>query len=149
MKTYQTHRARFIRLLIHGLIWAAVGTGLCGASQNAGVLPLNKNLWTFSFTALLGGLAFWLLAICFLLIDWIRIWKGAPFTYVGMNSIVVYMGHEILEEYFPFSWSWKAPHTRVGEYSTHWTMTASNLIGACWWLVIAFVLFKKKIFIRV
>ena len=149
MKTYQTHRARFVRLLIHGLIWSAVGAGLCGASQNSGVIPLNKNLWSFSFVALLGGLAFWLLAICFVLIDWLRIWKGAPFIYIGMNSIVVYMGHEILADYFPFSWSWKSPGTKLGEYSSHWTATTSNLCGACIWLIIAFILFKKKMFIRV
>lgn len=149
MKTYQTHRARFLRLCIHGLIWTAVGTGLCGASQNNGIVPLNKNLWSFSFVALLGGLAFWLLAVCFVLIDWIRIWKGGPFTYVGMNSIVVYMGHEILGEFFPFSWSWRAPGRRSGEFSNHWTATTSNLCGASLWLVIAYILFRKKIFIRV
>lgn len=149
MKTYQTHRARFVRLLIHGLIWAAIGTGLCGASQNAGIVPLNKNLWSFSFVALLGGLAYWLLALFFLLIDWIRIWKGAPFTYVGMNSIVVYMGHEILQEFFPFSWSWRQPGTCAGEYTDHWTKMTSDLAGAAIWLLIAYVLFRKKIFIRV
>lgn len=149
MKTYQTHRARFLRLCIHGLVWAAVGTGLCGASQNTGLIPLNKNLWSFSFVALLGGLAFWLLAFCFVLIDWIRIWKGGPFTYVGMNSIIVYMGHELLGEFFPFSWSWKSPGTRSGEFSNHWTATTSNLCGASMWLIIAYILFKKKIFIRV
>lgn len=149
MKTYQTHRARFIRLAIHGLVWAAVGTGLCGASQNNGVVPLNKNLWSFSFVALLGGLAYWLLALFFLLIDWIRIWKGAPFTYVGMNSIVVYLGHEILSEFFPFSWSWRQPGTCAGEYTDHWTKMTSDLAGAAIWLLIAYVLFRKKVFIRV
>lgn len=149
MKTYQTHRARFIRLALHGLIWAALGTGLCGASQNGGVVPLNKNLWSFSFVALLGGLAYWLLALFFLLIDWIRIWKGTPFTYVGMNSIVVYMGHEILEDFFPFSWSWMQPGTCAGEYATHWVRTTSDLGGASIWLLISYILFKKKIFIRV
>lgn len=149
MKTYQTHRARFIRLAIHGLIWAAIGTGLCAASQNNGVVPLNKNLWSFSFVSLLGGLAYWLLGVFFLLIDWIRIWKGAPFTYVGMNSIVVYLGHEILAEYFPFSWSWRQPGTCVGEYSDHWTKTTSDLAGAALWALISYILFRKKVFIRI
>lgn len=149
MKTYQTHRARFLRLLIHGVIWAGIGTGLCGASQNDGILPLNKNLWSFSFVAVLGGLAYLLLAVCFVLIDWLRVWRGGPFTYVGMNSLVVYCCHDLLGDYFPFSWSWRQPNTEEGQYRSHWTETASNLCGACLWALIAFILFKKKIFIRV
>ena len=36
---------RLVRFLIWSLVTSAVGIGLCGASKNEGLVPLNKNLW--------------------------------------------------------------------------------------------------------
>ena len=55
-KRSDRHRAFLIRWVVYGVLLAAIGTGLCGGSQNEGVIPLNKNLWSVSFICLLGGL---------------------------------------------------------------------------------------------
>ncbi len=36
--------------------------------------------------------------------DVLDLWSGRPFVYPGMNSIVLYVGHELCEGYFPFAW---------------------------------------------
>ena len=51
------------------------------------------------------------------------------------------MGHEICEDMFPFSW---IPYT-----SSHYEKLTMNLWGMALWVIIAFVLFKKKIFLSV
>jgi predicted acyltransferase len=60
-------------------------------------LPINKKLWTSSFTLFMAGLAFLLLATFLYLVDHLghRRWFQ-PFVIMGMNAIVVYMLSELL-----------------------------------------------------
>jgi heparan-alpha-glucosaminide N-acetyltransferase len=38
-----------------------------------------------------------MLALWYVVVDMRRWWSGAPFKFVGMNSIIVYAGSEILQ----------------------------------------------------
>ncbi|MEI6105469.1 MAG: DUF5009 domain-containing protein [Opitutae bacterium] len=55
-------------------------------------LPINKNLWTSSFTVFMAGWSSVLCAVCYWLIDvrGYRKW-AAPFVMYGMNAIVIYV----------------------------------------------------------
>ena len=89
--------AMMVRWVVSGVILAGVGALLCGFSKNDGALPLNKNLWSPSFIAVMGGTGSLMLALTYVLVDYRRWWSGVPFRYVGMNSIIVYAGSEILQ----------------------------------------------------
>ncbi|MCX5785211.1 MAG: heparan-alpha-glucosaminide N-acetyltransferase domain-containing protein [Elusimicrobia bacterium] len=54
--------------------------------------PLNKALWTSSYVLYTGGLALWLLALCYWLIEIrdIKAWSK-PFEIFGINAIAAYM----------------------------------------------------------
>ena len=62
----------------------------------SGVLPLNKKLWTSSYTLFTAGLALLVFASCYWLIDvsGFRRWSK-PFAIFGMNSLVLYSLSEI------------------------------------------------------
>lgn len=45
LQVHTSHRGRLIRWLAWGVLLGAIGAALCGASQNDGVIPVNKNLW--------------------------------------------------------------------------------------------------------
>ena len=75
----------------------------------------------------------------YLMIDVWGIWSGSPFYYAGMNSILLYMGHEICHDYFPFSWKLFT--------HTHSELLAMNIWGTTLWVIAAYVLFKKRIFL--
>lgn len=60
-----------------------LGTLLCGASQNEGWMPLNKNLWSFSFVCVMGGTGMLALALYYFIIDVKGWWNGSPFRFVG------------------------------------------------------------------
>jgi predicted acyltransferase len=64
-------------------------------------LPINKKLWTSSFSLFMAGLDFTLFALMVWLVD-IRGYKRAvrPLVIMGMNAIAVYMASELLEEVF-------------------------------------------------
>ena len=57
-----------------------------------------------------------------------------------MNSIVIYMCHEVFHSYFPVQWAVR---------QTHAAQLAMNLYGAALWTVVAAVLYYKQIFIAI
>ena len=85
------------------VIWGILLSSIAGALTP--VMPINKNLWSVSFIFLLSGGAFILLTLIYILVDYYKWWSGNPFIYVGMNSIVVYMGSELFQGRFPFGFS--------------------------------------------
>lgn len=148
-----------------------VGGMLCGFSfKDTGHIPINKNLFSLSFVLSTGGLAFFVFAFLYCMIDHKNWWSGFPFNYAGnfkfhklpkgyiildyicsstcaqifisgMNSIVLYVGHEITRNMFP--WSWKAVYGTHGEY------LGMNLCGTTIWVVIAVLLYRRKIFLSI
>lgn len=50
----------------------------------------------------MAGAGFFVLLFLYHLVDVWKIWEGAPFYFVGMNSILIYLLHEILEGQVPF-----------------------------------------------
>ena len=126
--SYQSHKERCLRWIIWGLIFIAIGTGLCGGSKEGGLVPLNKNMWSVSFIFLLAGLAFLILTFLYFWIDVRKCRTGWPFKEVGMNSIAIYLMHEVFSGYFPLSF--------VNDGSHH-MMLLSNVIGVAVWVSFA------------
>ncbi|KAK3745938.1 hypothetical protein QZH41_012753, partial [Actinostola sp. cb2023] len=123
-------------------VQGVIGIGLCGGTKNEGAIPINKNLWSLSFICVTGATSFFLLTACYILTDAFDWWNGAPFFYPGMNAILLYVGHGILYDRFPFTW-------KLDEYGTHADKLAMHLIGTALWILISFYLFKKKFFLKI
>ena len=78
------------------LILALAGLGLLGLGLVWDIgFPINKRLWTSSFVVYAGGWSALLLALFYGVIDVLG-WKrwAAPFTWIGMNSILIYLASE-------------------------------------------------------
>jgi heparan-alpha-glucosaminide N-acetyltransferase len=123
-----------------------LGAVLCGFKQYGGYIPVNKNLWSTSFVLITAGGGCWVLAAVYLIVDEFKLWNGAPFRYTGMNSIVVYVGSEVLsfviesaESYFSFSTS----------ANSHWGQLAANVLGAGFWNLIATYMHSKGVFVKI
>ena len=108
---------------------------------NYGPIPVNKNLWSLSFVLTLASMAFFLLTVMYLSIDVYNFWEGSPFFYAGMNSILLYCGHEICADLFPFSW--------VTITDTHAEKLFMNLWGMSLWVTISYIFYRKGIFVSV
>ncbi|XP_059165341.1 heparan-alpha-glucosaminide N-acetyltransferase-like isoform X1 [Physella acuta] len=117
-----------------------LGTLLCKGSLNEGWIPINKNLWSLSFVFILAGMAFFLLMLCYILIDVYKIWSGAPFFYAGMNSIALYCGHEFFSGRAPVFF--QVPQT-------HASLLALNIWGTTFWVFVSIYFYYKDIFISV
>ena len=61
--TFSEWQPRLRRWLLWGFVLGVIAGGLCGFSKEEGVVPLNKNLWSLSFSLALGSFAFILLSV--------------------------------------------------------------------------------------
>lgn len=133
------HTSIMSRFLIWGLFLGVISAILTRCSKEQGFIPVNKNLWSLSYVTTLACFAFVLLVLIYYIVDVRKWWSGAPFYYAGMNSILVYVGHEVFEDYFPFRW-------RMVNSQSHAEHLTQNLVATSCWVFISFVLYKKKIF---
>ncbi len=124
--------------LVWGIICGCLGLGLSHGGHSDSLIPINKNLWSLTFVLTLASLGFIVLTILYLLVD-VRQWfTGAPFLWLGMNSIAIYICHDRFEYLFPVQFQVN---------NTHAEQLAVHLYGAFFWSIFAGFLYYKKIFI--
>lgn len=133
-------------ILIRFTAWCCVlgliSVALTEVSENEGFIPVNKNLWSISYVTTLSSFAFFILLVLYPVVDVKGIWTGAPFFYPGMNSILVYVGHEVFENYFPFQW-------KLEDNQSHREHLTQNIVATALWVLIAYILYKKKVFWKI
>ena len=129
-------------------------------------IPLNKNLWTPSYVVYTTGWALLCLSVCYWIID-IKGYKSwsKPFLYYGVNPITAYFGASVMAyttvwirwqdaaggrvylKYFLYDHIYKSwvPH-----------IFGHTISSACWglsyvvlWCFLMWLLFRKRIFIKV
>lgn len=95
-----------------------------------------------SYVTTLSSSAFLILLVLYPIVDVKGLWTGTPFFYPGMNSILVYVGHEVFANYFPFQW-------RLGDSQSHREHLVQNIVATALWVLIAYVLYKKNVFWKI
>ncbi|XP_071337481.1 heparan-alpha-glucosaminide N-acetyltransferase isoform X2 [Trachinotus anak] len=135
-----------VHILGRFLAWAVV-LGISAAilskcTRDGGFIPVNKNLWSLSYVTCMGCFSFLLLGAMYFVTDVKGWWGGQPFIYPGMNSIFVYVGHSLLGFYFPFSWE-------MHFQQSHWEWLLQSLWGTALWVFIAYLLYRKKFFLKI
>ncbi|XP_055498302.1 LOW QUALITY PROTEIN: heparan-alpha-glucosaminide N-acetyltransferase-like [Leucoraja erinacea] len=131
-----------LRFLFWSILLGVISAFLTKCSKDHGFIPVNKNLWSFSYVTTLSSFAYMLLLLIYSVVDIKKYWTGTPFYYPGMNSILVYVGHEVFEHYFPFRW-------KMLNDRSHGEHLAQNLLATTIWIFISYVLYKKKIFWKI
>jgi len=95
------HILRIERTLTQRVAWLfAAGVLLLAVGQVCNIwLPINKKLWTSSFSLFMAGLDFVIFAAMVWLVD-VRGYKRftKPLVIMGMNAITVYMVSELLDQ---------------------------------------------------
>jgi predicted acyltransferase len=115
-------------------------------------LPINKKLWTSSFSVFMAGLDFVVFAICVWLVDGRGFTRAVkPFVIMGMNAITVYMISELLDEALS-ALHWRDPLFHAVFAPLASPMNASLLYAlaytALMW-IIAFGMYRRGWFWRV
>lgn len=112
------------------------------------VFPVNKNLWTSSFSLVTGGLSLILLSIFYWIID-VKGFKGWTFFFmvIGMNSILIYLAGEFIDFEYAAKFFFEG---LIKLISSGWVEGLLSVLGflAVKWGFLYF-LYKKKTFLRV
>ena len=144
--------------------------GLAGACVTSLVLgyawsmefPLNKNMWTSSFVLVAGGYSLLLLTLCFWTADVMGFRKGWtwPWLVFGSNAIAAYMFSELMPAILssiPFTAGGQSTNvlrywgTNVfaGIPDPGWRAFAFSLSFAAFCMIPVWILYRKKIFLKV
>jgi len=126
------------------------------------VFPLNKALWTSSFVLYTAGIALLTLGFCYWLIDVKRMsWWTKPFVIFGVNALALYAFSGILSNVLGMV---SVADAKGGSTSLQeWIFTnlflswadpvnaslAYGLSYVAFWLLMMWLLFRKKVFIKV
>lgn len=137
---YRDWKGRMARWIIWGTVAGVLAGILCLTSKEEGWIPVNKNLWSLSFVLATSCFAFYLLAVCYLLIDVQGWWSGAPFFYPGMNATIMYVGHSVTHWMFPWHWS-------LQTMNTHFILLIESLWGTAVWILVGVWLYHIKFFL--
>ena len=138
---WRSPKARLFRLLGWAVVSGLVGGFLCGFTRDAGLIPINQTMWSLSYTLVSNCLAIICFVICYVLVDVCNLWSGKPFIYPGMNSILVFVGHEAIGEMLPFHW-------KISKMNSHFIILLENGWTTMVWLGISYLLYKSGIFIN-
>lgn len=124
--------------------------------------PINKSLWTSSFVLYTGGLATIILSLCYWLIDIYKQNKfTTPFVVYGKNAITVFFLSGLLPRTLNMFTVSQADGTKTGLQSwmySSWFVPYLSPVNAslAWavaqilfWFVILYIMYRKKIFIKV
>lgn len=133
-------KARLFRLLFWAAVSGLLAGGLCNFSRDSGLIPINQTMWSLSYTLASNCLAILCFLACYYLVDVCGVWSGKPFVYPGMNSILIFVGHEAIGEMLPFHW-------KISKMNSHFIILLENGWTTLVWLTISYLLYKKNIFI--
>ncbi|XP_061848446.1 heparan-alpha-glucosaminide N-acetyltransferase isoform X1 [Colius striatus] len=136
------HKQIMSRFVTWSIVMGIISAILTKCSKEEGFIPINKNLWSISYVTTMSCFAFMLLLLMYYLVDVKRLWSGAPFFYPGMNSILVYVGHEVFENYFPFKW-------KMQDSQSHAEHLLQNLTATTLWVIISYLLYRRRIFWKI
>ena len=130
-------------LVLLGLLWAQV-------------FPINKHLWTSSFTLVTGGAAFLALGACYFLVDILGKQKGTRIGIIfGANAITVYVLADVLSLVFyglEIGGQSLNTHFLAAFSSIGLPLKFSSMVYALLFVGInfipAYLLYQRKIFIK-
>jgi predicted acyltransferase len=124
-------------------------------------LPINKKLWTSSFSLFMAGLDFVLLAFCFYFVDGLGYKRVAkPAVIMGMNAITIYMLSELLAitlSVIHWGKGAAAINLQTWLYKTCFAPLASPYNASALWAVVftllmyaaAYAMYRKQWFVRI
>jgi predicted acyltransferase len=146
---------------VGGLFFAGVAAVMAGWLWGLW-FPINKSLWTSSYVVFTGGMALLLLGFCYWLIEIKNYRRWAwPFMVFGVNAVTLFVGSGLMAKLMGL---WKIPRTNgvPGNLQTFiyehlfasWAqpLNASLLYAVSFlllWLLLMWLLYRKKIFIKI
>jgi len=141
--SFRTPDSRLRRWVFWGMSLSLLGILMTEARVNDGWIPINRNLWSLSFVCVTAGGAFIVQIVIHIIVDCVNMWGGAPFKYVGRNTLLIFVAQEVFKNYFPFSFY------TTETISSHSLLLTSNLVGLTAWVTIAYLMHCNSFYVKI
>ncbi len=142
--------------------WAIYGAGLLVAGQLLSfIIPINKALWTPSYALLMAGFGGLFLLGCYWLIEvkGIKSWAG-PFVILGMNPLFIFWMSGFLVRVLALIkietadglrpvWTLLYQHGFASWLPSYPASLAFAMANVVFWLLVAWVMFRQRWFIKI
>ncbi|MDE0359394.1 MAG: DUF5009 domain-containing protein [Gammaproteobacteria bacterium] len=145
---------------VRGMWIAGVAMVVLGLAWDL-VFPINKNLWTSSYVVFTAGTALLLLGTMYWAID-VKRWRGAwsaPLAACGMNSIAIFVASGMVAKTMAripapdaaasslYDWIFRNGfQSWAGDYNGSLGLALAQVV---FWLGVAWLLHKRRIYIRI
>jgi predicted acyltransferase len=157
---------RAAKSTLGGLAAAAVGCLAVGYLWSM-EFPLNKNMWTSTFVLVAAGYSLTVLTLSYLLMDVLGWGRGEgskrfvyPFLVLGSNAITAYMFSEIVPgvlDRIHFTadgrltnpMAWLANHVFIHMPTPGWAAFAFSFTTLAYCFIPVWIMYRKKIFVKV
>ena len=173
-KEYRTSGSITRDYCLNGLMFAGISALAAGALWNF-TFPINKNLWTSSYVLFAAGLSLLLLAVCYWAIDIRRLdeqpvgkWPMWPWLVFGSNAIAAYVVSDLIVDVMLWikvpagalvnpsapanwitAWLWTYRHIFARHHSTELTSVAFALAFTALCFIPNWILWRRRIFLKV
>jgi len=157
IRSPRDHYEKVSGLFVFGILGLVVGEILNGW------LPINKNMWTSTYSIFMAGMALIFLAMCYWFID-IKGYKkwGKPFIVFGSNAILVFSLSSLIAKITIYL-KWHQPDgseisLKTFLYKNLFVSWAGNnefasllypIALLLFWLGIMWILYRKNIFVKI
>src|ERR1044072_6961693 len=156
LRTEKSRIEKAAGMFVVGAVCVAIGL-----AWNA-FFPINKALWTSSYVFFTGGLALQFLALCYWLIDikGYKFWTK-PFVIFGVNAIVLFVGTGVMARLMglikvstadgarPSLQSYIYNHGFASSLAPNRASLAFAISFILLWLFLMWLLYRKKIFVKI
>ena len=108
---YKSHLDQLIIWLVWIIICLALFFGLTQGDMSDGLIPVNKNIWTFTFSLVSGATALGILFIFYVLIDIFHLWTGLYYLrlYTTKFLNIIYSRYSVQISWYEFYCSLHVP----------------------------------------
>ena len=122
------------------------------------LFPINKAIWSSSFVLVTSGWAALILALVYYITDVRKVKFGSIFKYVGMNAITIFFLSGFIAKTFSLTKVNDTQNIHSWLYDTFYTSVISNdklasmlyaLTVVSFYLLLGYILYRRKIFIKV
>ena len=133
-------------------LFVAGNVGLLAGSIMAIWFPINKLLWSPSYVVFMAGCALEVFGVCYWLMDLRQVRSPfTPFVALGMNAIASFFLSSLTSRLMGM-WNLKGPLYHA--LYTSWlpeinASLAYAIVYVVVWTIVAFILYKRKIFIKI
>lgn len=141
---YKHPLQRIARWFVWAVVMTAATVGMSWLSWDDSLIPINRNLYSLSFVTATTAFSFLLIIVIYVLAELLHFCKDfwKIFRYPGRNPLFLFLAHLIFYKMWPFHFGFEV-------MNTHFVLLFEACYATTFWILIALLLNRKRMYVSV